>query len=75
MSEKIKIKVKNKDKEKLLRELLKLVKEDYFSSYFETYFKERISIDYDEFPEYELKNLVKDFLECRLIEIETDSTY
>lgn len=46
---------------KVLKELLQLIMEDYF----EPYFEEMIN-KFDGYP----KGLVKDFLECRIIELE-----
>ena len=59
-----------KDKIKTLNELLKLVGENYFAPYFKS--QENA---FDGMPAYELKGIVKDFLECRIIELETDKEY
>jgi hypothetical protein len=59
-----------KNKIKVLKDLLELVQSNYFSQYF----KDREN-DIDEIPAIELKGIVQDFLECRVIELEQDKDY
>ncbi len=54
---------RTKEAIELLKDLIEKIKEDYFKPYFE----ERIN-DFDGYPE----GLVKDFLECRVIELEDE---
>jgi hypothetical protein len=61
-----------KQKIKTLKELLKLVNEDYF----EPFFKERKKLyPYKKITYKEFKFGVQEFLECRVIELETDKNY
>jgi hypothetical protein len=54
-----------KNKLRTLRQLLKLVEEDYFEPFFKDWYASN----------KEAKLIVKNFLEARIIELETDKSY
>ena len=60
---------RTKEAIELLKDLIKHIEKGYFHSYFVDRGKD-YKISYDKFA-----RLVKDFLECRIIELEDEGTY
>lgn len=56
-------------KKNTIKELIKLIEDDYFNPYFEGRAR-----DFDSKPD-KAKALIKDFLECRLIELEEEGEF